>query len=265
MLALIAALSLSPFYANVAPEVRSTYVSLGKIVEDRPMQVTSLRFGLDTAKAWDELDLGRFGVRGFSVSSLTDRRHDVHRHCLYHYEFGPCWDYDVRFSEDWKLKTSLTRSWTLYRGFFKEASNATYHWWEFGTSLENPYVVPFSRVRRCFRGSDYLWFRLGLRRRFALWHDLYLTPSIAVDGGNARNFNRVIGKFPDGGWGHGGVSSITFGLELGWKFCANASVFAFVEQYEIVGGTARDMNEASDYVAAHNDWTLGGVGVRMNF
>ena len=44
--------------------------------------------------------------------------------------------------------------------------------------------------------------------------------------------------------------------------CDWATLFAFVEQYEITGGDARDSNAASTYVSAHNDWTYGGVGLR---
>ena len=69
---------LSPLFFELAPEVRSTYQSLGKIVEDRPMQVTSARFGYDAGS------FGRFGIRNWDVSSLTDRRDDAHRHALYH-------------------------------------------------------------------------------------------------------------------------------------------------------------------------------------
>ena len=46
-LALAAASLLSPFFLEVTPEVRSSYVSLGKLVEDRPMQITNVRAGYD--------------------------------------------------------------------------------------------------------------------------------------------------------------------------------------------------------------------------
>ena len=44
---LLAAGVLAPFFFEATPEVRSTYQSLGKIVEDRPMQVTFVRAGVD--------------------------------------------------------------------------------------------------------------------------------------------------------------------------------------------------------------------------
>ena len=64
---IIAASLLTPFFLEVTPEVRSTYQSLGRIVEDRPMQVTGVRFGYDSGR------FGRFGIRNWDVSSLTDR------------------------------------------------------------------------------------------------------------------------------------------------------------------------------------------------
>ena len=108
---LIAASLLSPFFFEATPEVRTSYVSLGKLMEDRPMQITSVRVGYDADM------FGRFGVRNWDVSSLSDRRHEVHRHAFYHVEFGPTWQYDITFFEDWTLKSDITRSWTMYRGF----------------------------------------------------------------------------------------------------------------------------------------------------
>ena len=113
MIGLLAAGVLSPFFLDVSPEVRSTYQSLGKIVEDRPMQIMNVRAGYDTGA------FGRFGVRNWDVSSLSDRRADVHRHALYHTEFGPAWQYDLNVADDWRVATELARCWTLYRGFVK--------------------------------------------------------------------------------------------------------------------------------------------------
>lgn len=259
MIGLLAAGVLSPFFLDVTPEVRTTYVSLGKIVEDRPMQVTFVRGGIDAG------EFGRFGIRNWDVSSLTDRRHDAHRHALYHTEFGPTWQYDLKFCDGWRLASDLTRSWTIYSGFEDRASNKTYHWWQVDQSLENPYVVPFYRLRRCFRGNDYLYFKAGARRRFAVVGGLYVTPSVFVEGGNSRNNRRVLGEMLDGGkWGSG-VSSFSLRLELGWSFCGNLSAFAFVEQYEVVGGEPRRANAASSYRCAHNDWTYCGAGLRLRF
>ena len=250
---------LSPFFVEVTPEVRSSYVSIGKLLEDRPMQITSVRAGLDAG------DFGRFGVRNWDVSSLTDRRHDVHRHALYHTEFGPVWQHDLDIADGWRISSDVTRSWTLYRGFRDESSNRTYHWYQVDQALENPYLVPFYRIRRCFRGNDYLYFKAGVRRRFRVWESLCLTPSVFAEGGNSRNFRRVLGARTDGGRWHSGVSSVTFRLELGWTFSENFSAFAFVEQYEIVGQAARHAVSASSDRCAHNDWTIGGVGCRLRF
>lgn len=223
------------------------------------MQITSVRIGYDAG------EFGRFGIRNWDVSSLTDRRHDAHRRALYHTEFGPTWQYDFDIADGWRLKSDITRSWTIYRGFENRASNRTYHWYQIDQSLENPYVVPFYRLRRCFRGSDYLYFKAGVRKKLVFLDDFYLTPSVYVDGGNSRNYNRAIGTRPDGERWHGGVSSVTFRLELGWTVCENVSAFMFVEQYEVAGQAARHAIESSSYRCAHKDWTLGGVGCRIRF
>lgn len=256
---LIAASLLTPFFLEVTPEVRSTYQSLGKIVEDRPMQVTSVKFGYDTER------FGRFGIRNWDVSSLTDRRHDAHRHALYHTEFGPTWDFDYSFTDDLKLKTSLTRSWTMYRGFSNSKSDRTYHWWQIDQSLENPYLVPFYRARKCFRGNDYFYFKVGIRRKFSIFTNFFFTPSVFAEGGSSRNFERVIGKRLDAKHWDDGVSSVSVRLEFSWKYNEIMSLFAFIEQYEVVGSDARRTNDLSSYRCAHNDWTHGGIGVRLSF
>ena len=262
LVATLLASVLSPFFFEATPEVRSTYVSLGKIIEDRPLQVTGARLGVDAGA------FGRFGLRNWEVSSLTGRRSDVHRHACYHSEFGPTWQYDIDFAEGWRLTSDLTRSWTIYRGFRQkyEASNRTYHWWQIDQALENPYLVPFYRLRRCTHGLDFLYFKVGARRKFPLVWDLSLTPSVFAEGGNARCFKRTLGKNIDGsGWGGGGVSSVSFRLEFGWRFSDCLSAYAYVEQYEVVGGEARHTNAARGARCAHNDWTHGGFGIRLKF
>ncbi len=259
MIVLLAASVLSPFFLEVTPEVRSTYQSLGKIVEDRPMQITDVRFGYDTGK------FGRFSIRNWDVSSLTDRRHDAHRRALYHTEFGPRWQYDLEIADGWRLKTDLTRSWTIYRGFRSRKSNRTYHWYQIEQSVENPYLVPFWRVRKCFRGNDYIYFKAGVRRKIPFWEDFYFTPSVFAEGGSSRNQKRVFGAKRSGGdWGDG-VASLSARLELGWRISTNFTAFAYVEQYEVVGGDARRTIRSSSYKCAHGDWTHGGVGLRMSF
>ncbi len=258
MIALVA-VAISPFFVEVTPEIRSTYQSLGKIVEDRPMQITNIRFGYNMDS------FGRFGIRNWDVSSLTDRRSDEHRHALYHTEHGLIWQYDVDISEGWRLKSDLTRSWTIFRGFENNAANITYHWWQLEQSLENLYLVPFYRARKCFRGNDYFYFRAGVRRRLALVNDFYVMPSVFADGGSSRCHKRAFGSKVDGGrWGDG-VFAVSARLDLGCRLSENFSVFLFVEQYEVVERDGRRTNSKGGGECAHSDWTIFGVGVKVEF
>lgn len=250
--------ALSRFSVRIAPEIRTTYLSLGKIMEDRPMQVTSIRLACDLD------DFGKIGIRNWDVSSLTDRRQDAHRRPLYHTEFGPTWEYDLEFSDDWKLHNDFTTSWTLYRGFRNTASNKTYWWVQTEPSLLNPYLVPFCRLRRTMLGNDYLFCRLGLRRKFRIWEGLYLTPEVAIDGGSGHCQNRIFGRLSDGGSVSPGFHSISPRLELGWTFSSHLTVYAWIEQYEVMGNV-RAINADYSYRCAHNDWTHGGVGFRASF
>ena len=259
MIAALATGMLAPFFLELSPEVRSTYVSLGKIMEDRPMQVTLVRAGYDAGA------FGRFGIRNWDVSSLTGRRSGEHRHALYHTEFGPTWQYDLKFTDDWYLANDLTRSWTMYRGFKADASNRTYHWWQIEQALENPYVVPFWRLRRCFRGSDYFYFKAGIRRRFPVYEGISVVPSVFTEGGSSRCQRRILGERLDGDAWYDGVSSVSFRLELRMRVCDCLTAFAYVEQYEIVGGEARRNIDERPFRCAHSDWTHGGIGVRARF
>lgn len=258
LLAAASLLSVDRVSVKIDPQVRSTYLSLGKIVEDRPMQITNIRLGYDLG------DFGRIGIRNWDVSSLTPRRRETHRRTLYHTEFGPTWEYDLKFAENWKLHNDLTCSWTLYRGFDDSEANKTYWWWQIDESVDNPYVVPFWRLRRCVKGNDYLYVRIGVRRRIDLGGGLYITPELALDGGNDRNQTRVFGRKSGGEEIGSGFYSISPRLELGWKINDHFTVYAWIEQYEVLGA-ARDVNERSTYKCAHNDWTHGGIGLRWVF
>ena len=256
--ALLAAALIAPLSFRVTPEIRSTYVSLGKIVEDRPMQTTQIRVACDLG------DFGRIGIRNWNVSSLTDRRDDVHRHALYHTEFGPRWEYDFELAEGWKLKSDFGLGWTIYDGFDASSGNRSYRWWQEDFSLENPYLSPFGRIRRCVHGNDYLYTRLGVRHRFDLGGGILLTPEVAIDGGSSRNQNRVFGRRADGSSLGSGFYSISPRLELTWNANEYCSVFVYVEQYDVLG-SARSVNKCYNYRCAHNDWTHGGVGLRLKF
>ena len=58
--------------------------------------------------------------------------------------------------------------------------------------------MPFSRLRRCFRGSDYFYFKAGVRRRLPLPYGLYVTPSVFMDysagDGPGNRTNPISGK-----------------------------------------------------------------------
>ena len=276
MTGLLAAGLLAPFFFEATPEVRTSYVSLGKLMEDRPMQITYTRFGYDAGT------FGRFGIRNWDVSSLTDRRRDSHEQAFYHTELGPTWQYDLHIADEWTLKSDITRSWTFYRRFNSAhaSSNRTYHWYQIDQSLANPYIVPYYRLRKCFRGNDYVYFMAGVRKRLSfrdcaaalgsrppssILDSFYLTPSVFVYGGSSRSYRRTFGPRPDGERWSDGVSAISFRVETGWSFNENFSAFLFVEQYDVVGQRTRHVNAASSYRCAHNDWTLGGIGLRLKF
>ena len=68
-----------------------------------------------------------------------------------------------------------------------------------------------------------------------------------------------------GAWQARATMDFTIPARDGWEVCSWAALFAYVEQYEVTGHDARTSNAASSNKFAHNDWTLGGVGLRMRF
>ena len=74
-----------------------------------------------------------------------------------------------------------------------------------------------------------------------------------------------LGEKRGGGDWREGASSVSLRLELGWCISECLAAFAFVEQYEVVGGDERRTNRESSYRCAHNDWTHCGVGLKMRF
>lgn len=100
-----------------------------------------MRAGYDTGA------FGRFGIRNWDVSSLTDRRADAHRHVLYHTEFGPTWQYDWNIRENLTLKNDLTYSWTLYRGFRHGNGDRTYNWVQTEQAHERQESLPVCTQR----------------------------------------------------------------------------------------------------------------------
>ena len=76
---------------------------------------------------------------------------------------------------------------------------------------------------------------------------------------------RVFSPKVDGTIWRSGIGSVSFRLELGWRYNEYLSLFTAIEQYEVVGDDARRANDRLAYRCTHNDWTHGTVGVRIKF
>ena len=253
--------ALGDIHGRVTPEVRTTYISLGKIVEDRPMQITSAKGNID-------LDLlGRLGVSYWGVTSLSDRKEYVHRHFTYFNDIGPYLGRDFELAEGWTLKSELSRQWSLFRGFEPayHASERTLHWSQLDQELANPYLTPYWRLRKVFKPIDLLYFKAGVRHPFDLGHGFFFTPAVQVEGGDSTNNQRRLGRRPNGRNHPEGIASLTFRLELGWKATQNLTAFAAVDRYDIVSRTGRESVEASRDPCAAKGITVGSVGLRICF
>ena len=78
----------SAFSLQLQPDVRSAYLSRGKVIEDRPVASILARGSIDLGE-W-----GSPGVQSWDLSSLGNRRTDVHRRAFNETDLGVFWHYN---------------------------------------------------------------------------------------------------------------------------------------------------------------------------
>jgi hypothetical protein len=132
-------------------------------------------------------------------------------------------------------------------------------------ALENPYLTPLLRMRRCVRASDYTYFRVGVRRKFPVeWFDalegLTVTPAFYVDFGDDNQLARY-GERPGGGDWSSGVMSVLGEINVSYPVNEHFSVFATLQQMGIVNDEAREATHAP----YHRDYTVFTIGGRCRF
>ena len=253
----------SAFSLQLQPDVRSAYLSRGKVIEDRPVASILARGSIDLGE-W-----GSPGVQSWDLSSLGNRRTDVHRRAFNETDLGVFWHYNYSFDEDWRLSSEVVKYWVMLPGYtapYRERKTcATINEWRALQSLENPYVTPFYLLRRGFHPNDWLYVRAGLQRRFPLGGGFALTPQWYAENGNEWHFERRYGPRRNGGKYHSGMQASNFILELSWKATKNISFFVSAHQFDIVSADARRSVKAHSSPCMRRDLTVGTIGCRIKF
>jgi len=247
----------------VMPDVRTAYISRGKVIEDRPVASILARGQVGLGK------LGSLGIQSWDLSSLGNRRTDVHHRAFNETDLGVFWHYDYSFNEDWRLSSEAVKYWVMLPGYTApyraKKTDAMINEWRALQSLENPYLTPFYLLRRGFHPNDWLYVRAGVRRAFPLGAGFTLTPQWYAENGNEWHFERRYGRRQGGGKYHSGMQASNFVLELSWKATNNLSFFVGVHQFDIVSEDARRSVKAHSSPCMRRDLTVGTAGCRIKF
>lgn len=257
---------ISPFSISALPEVRTAYQSRGRIIENRPVSTFLGR------AAYEVGPFGKIGLWNWDVSSLGNKRRDVHQRPFNEVDMGIFYHYDWAFDDegDWTLTNDLLKDWITLNGYRPEyrarKADATISEWRFEQSLKNPYVAPYYLFRRGIQPNDWFYTQIGARKPIALPWNLTFTPIFYVETGNEYHFERRYGKRVDGGRHyHSGAQSTNLKFELAWKMSDNVSFLATLHQFDIVSEDARDAVKAKQTAEARRDLTIFSIGLRARF
>lgn len=259
---ILTAAALSALSFTYQPDVRTAYLSRGRISEDRPIQSNLLRMGVSLG------DLGGAGLWHWHFNSLTDRCRDK-RDCQFaELDWGVFYNYNLELVEDWELRSEVMMRWFTFlfsHEPYKGESDQSMMEYYLEQSLENPYITPLFRMRRCVHGSKYAYFRVGARKQFSLecmdrLEGLTLTPAFYVDFGDDNQRARY-GTRPGGGDWSSGVMSVLGELTVSYPLNEHFSLYAVLQQMGVVDKEAREATHAP----YHRDYTIFTVGARCCF
>jgi hypothetical protein len=259
---ILTAAALSALSFTYQPDVRTAYLSRGRISEDRPIQSNLLRFDVYLD------DYGGIGIWHWHYHSLTPRQREKRDRQFAESDWGVFYNYNLELAEGWTLKNEVMMRWftfLFYHAPYKDTSDASCTEVYLEQALENPYVTPLFRMRRCFLGSKYFYARVGFRRKFAAeWfpalEGLTVTPAFYVDFGDDNQRARY-GTRPHGDAWDEGVMSVLGELNVSYPLSEYVSVFATLQQMGVVNKDARDAISGK----AHRDYTVFTIGAKCRF
>jgi len=245
---------------HASADVESAYICRGYIWSVRP-------FSAQSADA--EVSLGDFGSVGASVWTMSTFSDSGTSDRFSRYAYAEA-DYLLRYSygfdiaEGWRLTSGVARQWVTNPGY---RGGHTVCDWQFMQSLSNPFLTPYWKVRAIHKPFNETYWIVGVKRSFALMESLDLTVDLAGDLGDRRHFGNLYGPKPGNPTGRyrGGLQALSLVFRLDYALTENIGLFAFVGQFGVVSGDARDAVKARKVPEARRDLTFGGVGVSVGF
>ena len=240
------------------PELRSAAPSRGKLDDDRPHVYTYGFAELDCRQ------VGAFGVGYWSDTALTHRLREKFRNALYENDAIPYWRYVWHFADEWSLRNDFMFNfkWFEFEGVYRQYRDFYTDFCYYGR-LENPYLVPFTLLRRMLASDDRFDFRIGLTKTVPIWERLSLTATVYVDGGNSEQVRLRYGSRLKGGEYAPGINAIVCQLFFNYALADYCSLYAGIEQFDILRGSARDRIDASPDPWAKCDMTMFVCGLRV--
>lgn len=253
---------LSAFSITYQPDFRTAYWSRGLVSEDRPVQSNLLRLNLSLG------DYGNTGLWHWHYNSLTDRMKHKRECQLAECDWGVFYNYDLELAEDWSLKTEVMIRWftfLFYHEPYKDNSDHSSLEFYLDQQLENPYITPTFRLRRCVHEVDYLYIRAGVKRTFPIdWFDslegLSVTPAFYVDFGDENQLARY-GDHPAGESWSPDIMSGMLELTVTYPISEHFTTYATLQQFSVLNDDARTITRPPQ----HRDFTIFTVGLKCQF
>jgi len=214
-------------------DVSSAYVSRGKVIENRPIQVNDIDVSFSLG------DYGRVGFWHWDYSCLSGKYQDKYRRFMPECDWGVYYGYTWDFAAGYALDTEVMAEWMTYCGE-RGGDSPTSLEWRAKQSLKTPYATPFWKARYTVHPLDWGYYQVGIKRSFALAPGLKLTPSVSFDFGDSACRLKRFGPHPEGcSYGCGALSAVEE-LTAEYAFDKTFSVHATVARMDILDDDGRD-------------------------
>lgn len=239
-------------------EVRSAYISRGRVVND---SVFSPLFGRVRVKFPHGFYLGG---SWWSVSAYDGCGQSAARRFAFHENDANAfvgWRLDL--SEEWQLDSHFHHQWVLLEGYRSHPSTTLE--WQFGQSLENPYVVPYYLMRHARHPRPWTYWETGLRHVFDLGRGFYLSPSGFVTFSDAQHADSQYGHADYPHAVRAGISAVNVLCRIGWCMTDWLRFYVQVHQFDVVAADARAAIGRNSAKQARKDLTVFSVGAAVSF
>lgn len=247
------------FSGGVLGEFATGYLaSSGSLIDTRPVTSQELDWKVDLG------EYGWFDGYGWTISSLHDAQHDLHREVFQEFEGAVCYGYLLETSEKTAVKSSVGWLCNPQIGYYDDHAN---YWGVLVIqSFENPWLTPYYNLLWLTQPKMRGRIRLGVRHAFRLTETISLMPSVEVVWSDYRRFTAKYGDEPDGfSFLGGGFASERAELKLNWQATKDLAFYVKVQQYMLVDEKAREAVAARSEYYARLDHVIGKFGVEYTF